>query len=173
MIARAQPSTRPELPALGEQYATFEQEHATAEFGMWVFLATELMLFGGLFTVYTVYRTLYSVGFAEGSRHLDLVLGGLNTGVLLVSSLTMALAVHAAQLGERRQLVRYLVLTVLLGVIFMLIKGVEYSRHFADGTVPHFAWDYSGSNSAQVQLFFLAYFALTGLHAVHLGIAIL
>src|SRR5947209_7137497 len=161
MMARAQPSTRPEPPAIGEQYATFEQEHATAEFGMWVFLATELMLFGGLFTIYTVYRTLYSVGFAEGSRHLDLLLGGVNTGVLLVSSLSMALAVHAAQLGERRLLVRYLVLTAILGAVFMVIKGVEYSQHFADGTVPHFAWNYSGSNPSQVQLFFLAYFALT------------
>jgi len=158
---------------IGEQYTTFEQEHATAEFGMWVFLATEVMLFGGLFTVYTVYRTLYSVGFAEGSRHLDLLLGGVNTGVLLVSSLTMALAVHAAQLGERRRVVRYLLLTALLGAIFMLIKGVEYSKHFADGTVPRLAWEYAGPNPAQVQLFFLAYFALTGLHAVHLTIAIL
>ena len=157
---------------IGEQYSSLEQEHATAEFGMWVFLATELMLFGGLFTAYTVYRTLYPIGFAEGSRHLDLALGGTNTAVLLVSSLTMALAVHAGQLGERRRMAVFLVLTAVLGAAFLGIKAVEYSKHFAEGTVPGLAWQYAGPNPAQVQLFFLAYFALTGLHAVHLSIAV-
>src|SRR5579872_2940791 len=80
----------------GDPYQSFEQEHATAEFGMWIFLATEVMLFGGLFTAYTVYRTVYPAGFAEGSRHLDLLYGAPNTAVLLVSSLTMALGVRAA-----------------------------------------------------------------------------
>jgi cytochrome c oxidase subunit III len=170
MIAEA---ARREREALGEQYNTFEQQHTTAEFGMWVFLATEVMLFGGLFTGYTVYRTVYPAGFAEGSRHLDLVYGGINTVVLIVSSLTMALAVRSAQLGRQRALVGYLSATAILGAGFMAIKGLEYYKHFAEGMVPQLAWHYAGPFGNQVQLFFFAYFVMTGLHAVHLSIGIL
>ena len=158
--------------ALGEQYSTLEQQHTAAEFGMWIFLATELMLFGGLLTAYTVYRTVYPAGFAEGSRHLDLVYGGPNTAVLLLSSLTMAQAVHSAQAGERRKLVWYLTATALIGLIFMAVKGAEYYKHYVDGMVPLMAWRYSGPYPSQVLVFFFAYFALTGLHAVHLTIGI-
>jgi cytochrome c oxidase subunit 3 len=158
--------------AIGEQFRTREQEHETAQLGMWVFLATELMLFGGLFTAYTVYRTVYSAGFAEGSRHLDLIYAGPNTGVLLLSSLTMALGVHAAQTGRRRSTFWYLVATALLGALFMGIKGAEYYKHFVEGMVPGIAWTYAGANSVAVQLFFTVYFVMTGIHAVHLVIGI-
>ena len=158
---------------IGEQYQTLEQQHETAEFGMWIFLATELMLFGGLFTAYAVYRTVYSSGFAEGSRHLDLVYGGINTAVLLLSSLTMALAVQAAQLQNRRRVIWYLVATAVLGVVFMIIKGVEYYQHFVEGTVPGLNWTYAGPDANAVQLFFVAYFTMTGLHSVHLIVAII
>lgn len=158
--------------ALGEPYQTLEQQHATAEFGMWIFLATELMLFGGLFTAYTVYRAIYSAGFAEGSHHLDLLYAGPNTAVLLLSSLTMALGVRAAQLGKQRAMVRYLVLTAALGVIFMVIKGAEYAKHIHDGFLPGLAWSYAGPSAREVELFFVAYFLMTGLHAVHLVVAI-
>src|SRR5919197_1110731 len=130
-----------------------ERERDTQVFGMWVFLATELMLFGGLFTAYTLYRMVYPAGFAEGSRHLDLVLGGINTAVLITSSLTMTLAVLAAQLGRPRRLVVWLALTALLGLVFMGIKGAEYSKHFLDGMVPGLAWNYNGPYASQVQLF--------------------
>jgi cytochrome c oxidase subunit III len=159
-------------PALGEQYATLEQQHSTAELGMWIFLATEVMLFGGLFTAYTVYRAVYPEGFAEGSRHLDLWYGGINTAVLIVSSLTMALAVRSAQIGQQRALTRYLLLTAAIGTVFMVIKALEYYEHFVEGTVPQLAWGYSGPYPGAVQMFFFAYFVLTGLHAVHLSIAI-
>jgi cytochrome c oxidase subunit III len=137
---------------------------------MWIFLATELMLFGGLFTAYTVYRTVYPDGFAEGSRHLDLVYAGPNTAILLISSLTMALAVRSAEIGERRRLRWYLIATAVLGALFMVIKGAEYYKHFTDGMVPALNWTYVGSPS--VELFFIAYFLMTGLHAVHLLAAI-
>lgn len=143
-----------------------ERERDTQVFGMWVFLATELMLFGGLFTAYSVYRTAYPAGFAEGSRHLDLVYGAINTVVLLTSSLTMSLA---ARSGHRR----WLVVTALLGLIFMTIKGAEYDKHYLEGMAPGLAWSYAGPDAASVQLFFLAYFALTGLHSLHLTIGIL
>jgi cytochrome c oxidase subunit III len=157
---------------IGEQFRTLEQEHETAQLGMWIFLATELMLFGGLFTAYTVYRAVYPGGFAEGSRHLDLIYAGPNTGVLLLSSLTMALGVYSAQTGRSRSTFWYLVLTALLGALFMGIKGAEYYRHFLDGTVPVLSWSVSGANAAAVQLFFVTYFVMTGVHAVHLVIGI-
>ena len=161
-----------ERPALGEHYQTLEQQHEAAAFGMWLFLATELMLFGGLFVAYIVYRTVYSAGFAEGSRRLDVAYGGPNTVILIVSSLSMALAVRSAQRGQRRALVRYLLLTAALGVLFMVIKGAEYQKHYVDGMVPRLAWHYAGPLAAQVELFFFAYFALTGLHSLHLLVAI-
>jgi cytochrome c oxidase subunit 3 len=172
-MAVARPAATDEHPPLGHHFHTLEQEHQAAEFGMWLFLMTELMLFGGLFVGYIFYRTVYSDGFAEGSRHLDLSYGGPNTVILIVSSLTMVLAVRSAQLGAQRRLVWYLLATAVLGTIFMLIKGAEYDKHFIDGTVPVLAWNYAGPYPNQVQLFFFAYFALTGLHSVHLTLGII
>jgi cytochrome c oxidase subunit 3 len=160
------------VPALGEQYEALDQQHSAAELGMWIFLATEVMLFGGLFTAYTVYRAVYPQGFAEGSRHLELLYGGTNTAVLIVSSLTMALAVHSAQRGHQRPLIRYLLATALIGSVFLAVKGAEYYAHYVQGTVPGIAWRYAGPQPAAVKLFFFAYFILTGLHALHLSIAI-
>jgi cytochrome c oxidase subunit 3 len=166
--------TLTELPrgVLGPQYQSLEQQHRTATFGMWVFLATEVMLFGGLFAAYTIYRVVYPQGFAEGSRHMNLVLGGINTYVLIVSSLTIALAVHSAQHARRRALVVYLLISAALGALFIVVKGVEYAQHISDGLAPGLFWHYSGPLPSQVQLFMLAYFAMTGLHAIHLTIAI-
>jgi cytochrome c oxidase subunit 3 len=164
--------TKETEPFVGEPYQTLEQQHGTAEFGMWIFLATELMLFGGLFTGYTVYRSVYPQAFAEGSRHLELAYGAPNTVILLLSSLTMVLGVRAARLGQRRKLVTYLLITAALGILFMVVKGAEYYKHFQDGMVPGLAWTYAGPDSGQVQLFFVAYFLMTGLHSVHLLIGI-
>src|SRR3954453_11321926 len=116
MAARAR-----SVPA--EQYDDLEQQHRASTFGMWVFLVTEVMLFGGMFTAYASYRFLYPEGFAEGSRHMALAIGGINTGVLIVSSLTMALAVHAAQAGNRRALLGFLGATIVLGLVFMGLKA--------------------------------------------------
>jgi cytochrome c oxidase subunit 3 len=172
IAAEPRPTRANEHPPLGEHFNSFEQEHEAAEFGMWLFLITELMLFGGLFLGYIFYRTVYSAGFAEGSRHLELSYGGPNTVILIVSSLSMVLAVRSAQLGAQRRLVTYLLITAALGIIFMAVKGAEYYKHFVDGTVPILAWNYTGPYPSQVQLFFFAYFALTGLHSLHLTIGI-
>jgi cytochrome c oxidase subunit III len=158
--------------ALAPQFDSLEQQHETATLGMWVFLATELMLFGALFTGYTVYRFLYPAGFAEGSHHLDVVLGTINTVVLITSSLTMALAVHGAQLGKRKALLGFLVLTILLGTAFMGIKAIEYTAHYREHLAPGLAFVYGGPNAREVELFFLFYFAMTGVHAIHLTIGI-
>ncbi len=152
---------------------TPEQSHETNTFGMWIFLMTELMLFGGMFAAYSVYRVTYPAGYAIGSSHLEVNLGAINTGVLLVSSLMMALAVRSAQVGSRRGLGIFLILTMLLGIVFLGLKAVEYYHHYQDGFVPGLNFTYTGSQTGPVELFFFLYFAMTGVHAIHLTIGIL
>ncbi len=158
--------------ALAHQFDDVDQQREAATLGMWVFLATEVMFFGGMLTLYTVYRYLYARGFAEGSRHLDLWLGSINTGVLITSSLTMALGVHGARIGHRRTLLVSLVLTMLLGATFLSIKSVEYVHKFEEGLVPGIYFTYAGPEAPHVELFVWLYFVLTGVHAVHLMIGI-
>jgi cytochrome c oxidase subunit 3 len=159
-------------PAPAEQFDDLEQQHQAATFGMWVFLVTEVMLFGGMFTAYASYRFLYPEGFAEGSRHMDLAIGGLNTVVLITSSLTMALGVEAARTGRRRALTWLLAATIAIGFVFLALKGVEYREHYRDGLAPGLRWSMTGPLAGPVELFFLFYFIMTGIHAVHLTIGI-
>lgn len=158
-----------------------EQQFVTANLGMWLFLATEVMFFSGLFAAYTIYRYLYPEAFHEGSRHLDIVLGTINTGVLLLSSLTVALSVHAAQTNQRKLLVWLLAATIVLGAVFLGIKAVEYSHKFHEGLVPGAGFELrhphdetftDSSRVRQVELFFAVYFAMTGFHAVHMIIGL-
>jgi cytochrome c oxidase subunit 3 len=157
------------------QFDDLRQQHEVASLGMWTFLATEILFFGGLFLGYTVYRTIYPAAFAEGSHHLDILLGSINTAVLIGSSLTMALAVHSAQMGRPQALVVFIGLTMLLGLVFLGIKTVEYEHKFAESLVPGPRFAYDGPLAPQVQLFFSFYFIMTGLHALHMvvGIAIM
>ncbi len=161
--------------AVLHQFDDVGQQYEAASLGMWVFLLTEIMFFGGLFTGYVVYRAAYPLAFAEGSQHLDILLGGVNTAVLIGSSLTMALAVHSAQVGERRALVRFLLLTMLLGLVFLGIKGLEYAHKFEEHLVPGGGFLSLGPHAQQIQLFFGFYFSMTGMHALHMviGIAVL
>ena len=160
---------------VAHQFDDAEQQHDASSLGMWLFLVTEVMFFGGVFTVYVVYRSLFPGAFGHASNHLDIVLGTFNTAVLIGSSLTMALAVHAAQTGDRRWLQRGLVLTIVLGSIFLGVKFSEYSHKFHENLVPGPNFHYPGDDAPHAELFFGLYFALTGLHAVHMiiGIAIL
>ena len=139
---------------------------------MWVFLVTELMFFGGLFTGYAVYRSNYPLAFANASRHLPVVFGAINTAVLICSSLTMALAVRGAQLGKRKVLIGFLLVTMLLGSVFLGIKAVEYSHKFHENLVPGTAFIFEGPHAPQAQLFFSFYFTMTGVHALHMIIGI-
>ena len=150
-----------------------EQQREASSLGMWLFLVTEVMFFGGMFTTYMVYRTFYPEAFAGASHHLNLVLGGTNTLVLICSSLTMALAVVGAQTGNRKMQVCFLVLTILLGLTFLGIKGVEYYHKFEEHLVPGPNFRYpEGHHGLQMQLFFSIYFAMTGMHALHMVIGI-
>ena len=149
------------------------QQREASTLGMWIFLVTEVMFFGGLFTAYVTYRALYPDAFAHASHHLDVTLGTFNTAVLITSSLTMALAVHAAQVGRRGRLVGCLVLTALLGATFLGVKVVEYAEKFEHHLVPGplFQWDHA-AEAPNVQLFYSLYFAMTGLHALHMIIGL-
>jgi cytochrome c oxidase subunit 3 len=160
---------------LAHHFDTLEQQHQAATLGRWMFLATEVMFFGGVFLGYAVARYYYPEAFAAGSAELNVPLGALNTAVLLGSSLTMALAVRAAQLADRRGLVRSLLLTLVLGTAFLVIKGFEYRHDWAVGTVPRLRFDPRpksdrGLVPGQVELFFMLYFTMTGLHALHMVI---
>ncbi|MDQ6801500.1 MAG: cytochrome c oxidase subunit 3 [Acidobacteriota bacterium] len=158
---------------VAHQFDDREQQRDTARFGMWTFLATEVLFFGGMFTAYIEYRSLHPQAFVIGSNHLDYWLGTINTALLLLSSLTMALAVHGAQDGKRSRSALFLLLTIVLGAAFLGIKFHEYARHFQEGMVPgpHFA--YRGPFAGQVQLFMSLYFLMTGMHALHMTIGIM
>jgi cytochrome c oxidase subunit 3 len=157
---------------VAEQFDDLEQQHEADKLGMWVFLATEVLFFGGLFLTYTVYRYLYPSVFAAASRHTEVILGGANTAILLFSSTLMALAVRAAQLTRRKPLIWLLLGTAFLGIVFMVVKGVEYHKDFVDHLVPGTAFQWHEANPQAAEIFFWLYFAMTGLHAIHVTIGI-
>jgi cytochrome c oxidase subunit 3 len=159
-----------QVPGLAHHFDTLEQQAEATTLGMWVFLVTEVLFFGGLFLVYTVYRTWYPDAFVAASHELDVTLGTINTAVLITSSLTMALAVRAAQLGERRTLMMFLVLTMLLGGVFLGIKSVEYYHKFVEHHVPGPSFQFEKEHVRHAQIFFSLYFMMTGLHALHMVI---
>jgi cytochrome c oxidase subunit 3 len=154
------------------QFDDLAQQHEADRLGMWAFLLTEIMFFGGMFLGYAVYRWAYPEAFNEASHHLDVWLGSINTVVLIGSSLSMALAVHNAQTGRRRALSLFLLLTMLLGLVFLGIKGTEYLHKYEDHLVPGIDFVYPEPHRQQVQLFFAFYFGMTGLHAFHMVVGL-
>jgi cytochrome c oxidase subunit 3 len=162
----------PHHPALAHHFDDLAQQREAATLGMWMFLVTEILFFGGIFAAYAVYRNWYPDAFAAGSHELDVTLGTINTAVLITSSLTMALAVHAAQLGQRRLLLMFLAATTILGAVFLGIKGVEYYHKFVEHHVPGPGFVFEGPHAGNVEIFFSLYFVMTGLHALHMIIGI-
>jgi cytochrome c oxidase subunit 3 len=158
--------------AVAHQFDDAGQQRLAAEFGIWVFLATEVMFFGGMILLYTTYRSLHPLPFAHASQHLDVVVGGINTAVLLASSYTVVLAVHAARTGAARMLPACLALTALLGVVFLGIKAYEWHHHWEEALVPGLRFGPTGPDARAIGLFFWLYFALTGVHALHLTIGV-
>jgi cytochrome c oxidase subunit III len=162
-----------ETLALREQFDTAAQQKDASTLGMWIFLVTEIMFFGGLFMVYTIYRSAYPDVFAIASSTLNVYIGAANTVVLLCSSLTMVLAVRAAQLGQKRAIVICIILTLILGFIFLGVKAYEWNIKFEEHHVPGLAFnlkEVAPGLQGQAQLFFSLYFAMTGLHALHMVI---
>lgn len=154
------------------QFETMDQQRESASLGMWVFLVTEVLFFGGMFMTYTLNRSTYPQIFAEASRSITLWLGGVNTVVLIGSSLTMAMAVWASQAGKKKLIPIFLIATLVLGTVFLGIKGVEYHDKYVEHHIPghNFSFEPGAdvATNAHAQLFFSLYFAMTGLHAVHM-----
>jgi cytochrome c oxidase subunit 3 len=168
---------------LAHHFEDLEQQSEAATLGMWAFLATEVLFFGGALTAFAVYRYWYKLGFILGTECQSVVIGTMNTAVLLTSSLTMALAVHAASTRNREKLSLFLGLTILLGLAFVGVKAFEYTRDYREGLFPGVStfhpaeeieseWAHKGIEPSQVsravELYFVFYFILTGLHAVHM-----
>lgn len=162
-------------PELAHHFNDLEQQRLAGTLGMWTFLVTEVMFFGGLFTGYAYYRYKFPDAFIEASHHLDILLGTINTAVLIGSSLTMVLAVQGAQRGNKKQIIGFLAATILLALVFLGIKAVEYHHKWVDHLVPGPAFDFKGQHVDGAQLFYSFYFAMTGMHALHmvLGIGII
>ena len=160
-------------PGLAHHFESYEQQKQSSFLGMWLFLVQEVMFFGGLFVCYVVYRSLYGEAFAAGSRELSVPIGAANTAVLLFSSFTMVLAVAGAQMGKRKLIVLGLVLTILFGGIFLGVKYFEYKGKWDHHLVPGPGFEWHGAEvGSSVEIFFCLYFAMTGMHALHMVIGI-
>jgi cytochrome c oxidase subunit III len=164
-----------------EQFQEPRQQYEAGLLGMWTFLATEVMFFGGMFLAYILFRWMYHGPFAEGSNELYMWFGFFNTGVLLCSSLSMALAVDYAKLGELKPLLRNLIVTMILGSTFLGVKAIEYTIDYNEKLIPGLNFDanhveklskLSPPEQGNVELFFVLYFAMTGLHALHMVIGV-
>ncbi|HKU24947.1 MAG TPA: cytochrome c oxidase subunit 3 family protein [Candidatus Sulfotelmatobacter sp.] len=182
--AVAQTSVHEDLhsPALLHHFATEEQQRNASSFGMWIFLATEVMFFGGLFCSYLIYRRWYFGDFGAASKSINAALGGTNTAVLICSSLTVVLAIWAAQTARRGMMLAMLALTMLFGLAFLGIKGVEYKDKFDEHHVPGASFSFQNvpipghpdqyANPQHAQIFFALYFIMTGLHALHMVVGL-
>jgi cytochrome c oxidase subunit 3 len=158
-------------PGFAHQFEDMDQQLDSSVLGMWIFLAQEIMFFGGLFAGYSIYRWRNQVAFEAASNHLDIFLGGFNTVVLIASSLTMALAVRAAQMGDNRWIVRWLLGTLALGCTFLGVKVIEYTDKFTHHLVPGYNFQWADAAQASgAQMFYVFYFAMTGMHALHMVI---
>lgn len=171
----------PVEPIVHDHFVDIEQENEACTFGIWLFLAQEIMFFGGLFIVYAVYRLKYGEAWSDGSHALSegmgVWFGTLNTTVLLVSSLTMAMCVYAAQRSQLRQQIMYLSATILLGCLFLFIKFYfEWTAKYDHGLIPGPLWEPHGyadwKDPVHTQMFFVTYFIMTSMHALHIIIGI-
>jgi cytochrome c oxidase subunit 3 len=173
--------------SLAHQFDSLDQQKESSTLGMWLFLVTEIMFFGGLFTAYVIYRTLYPQAFLLASNSLNVLMGGINTAVLIGSSLTMVLAIWSAQVNWRKGIVIFLLATIGLGTTFLVIKSFEYRDKFVEHHVPgpsfHFEVEHPNRHLQELaakdhdlerhaSIFFSLYFIMTGLHATHMIIGI-
>jgi cytochrome c oxidase subunit III len=152
---------------LGHHFSSLARQNEAMRLGMWLFLATEILLFAGLFTGYAVYRFQFPQAFAECSRHLELMLGTVNTVVLITSSLTVALAIHYARSNRPKAAAVCLVITLLFALAFLGIKAVEYTEHFHEKSLPGKYYAFEEVKIPGAAMFVSLYFLMTGLHGLH------
>ncbi|MEO8098528.1 MAG: cytochrome c oxidase subunit 3 family protein [Acidobacteriota bacterium] len=156
-------------PGLQHHFDDSAQQLEASTLGMWMFLVTELMFFGGMFASYTIYRNMYPDAFASTSQFMNVTIGAINTGVLICSSFTMVLAVRSIQLGRKNATIAFLTLTLVLGCVFLVLKYVEYHEKWVDHHIPGPGFEYADLRyGRQVQILFYLYFAMTGMHALHM-----
>jgi cytochrome c oxidase subunit III len=157
---------------LRHHFANPAQQLDAAMLGMWTFLITEVLFFGGMFTAYAIYRTIYPEAFASTSHYMNVILGGTNTAVLICSSLSMAMAVRSAQLSRYKAVVISLILTMIFGTAFLVVKYFEYSEKWREGLIPGIKFDtlhyHVPQYAHEAQILFFLYFAMTGMHALHM-----
>jgi len=158
-------TTRPAF--VQHHFADAEQQRESAKLGMWLFLLTEILLFGGLFVAYGIFRAWNPEMFFNAHKALDVNLGTINTIVLITSSLTMALSIHAMQLNNRRQTIMFLLMTLIFAGVFLVIKYFEYSHKIELGQLPGKFYTFTGIAGSNPHIFFSIYFAMTGLHGLH------
>jgi cytochrome c oxidase subunit 3 len=153
---------------LKHHFESASQQKEASTVGMWLFLVTEVMFFGGMFMAYIAYRHAYPHVFAEASQKLNITLGLTNTIVLIGSSLTMAMAVHSAAMGKKKLIITFLILTLVLGGVFLGIKSIEYHDKYVHHEIPGPNFEFEGADAQHASLYFALYFGLTGLHATHM-----
>jgi cytochrome c oxidase subunit 3 len=171
-LADTHAATRDAAPELQHHFADLGAQKEASSLGMWVFLATEVLFFGGMITAYVIYRASYRRAFEGASNLLDIRLGAFNTAVLILSSLTMAMAVWAASQGKKNLILVFLLLTILLGSTFLGVKVVEYKQKFDHHEVPGPHFVVPEGLPPQSEMFFSLYFCMTGLHALHMVIGV-
>ena len=156
-------------------FTDVEQQYDTAKLGMWTFLATEILMFGGLFVAYAIMFNMYPAAFHAGHHHLNVILGVVNTAVLIFSSLTMALAVRAAQTSNKNGIIYNLVITIACAFTFLIVKYFEYSHKWHEGLLPGKFYTYSEGYVPHIESYFSLYFMMTGLHGFHIlgGVVVL
>ena len=159
-------------PIVALQFEDAAQQREAATMGMWVFIATEILFFGAMFLGYTAYRYAYPQAFAQASRHTLIAFGGTNAAVLLISSTTMALAVHAASQNRRGRLVSLLLATASLGALFLVIKGFEYAHEIKENLLPGSSFHIVAAEPLKAEMFFYIYWLMTGFHALHVTIGV-
>ncbi|MGH8124300.1 MAG: cytochrome c oxidase subunit 3 [Rhodanobacteraceae bacterium] len=155
-----------------EQYDDAGQQHATAQFGMWVFLATEVLFFGVLFAGYAICRFLDPEAFLLGSQHTEIIFGAVEAGILLLSSATVTFAVNLISFDQRRAVTALLVLTALLGLTFLVLHGIEYSHEYDEHLMVGVDYAQHGPHARGIELFFFLYYAMTLYHSLHVLIGV-
>jgi cytochrome c oxidase subunit III len=154
-------------PELAVQFEDLDKQAHAARLGMWAFIGSEVLLFSGFFALYAAYRTMYRAHFVEAIRHNTIWHGSINTVVLITSSLTVALGIHAMRTGNRRSAARLVFVTIVLGAVFLGIKVLEYGDHFHHGIYPGVYYRYAALPTSGAKLFYTLYYLMTGAHALH------
>jgi cytochrome c oxidase subunit 3 len=160
-------------PLLREHFQDLEKQAHAARLGMWSFLASETLLFAGLFTLYAAYRTMYPADFALAVEHNSRLIGTTNTVILITSSFTVAASLHAVRRGRPRRAGGLLLASIALGLLFLVLKGVEYAQHFREGIYPAAHYHYAELQGFGPRMFYTLYFYLTGLHALHVVVGLI